>query len=299
MRTAYMDETTREGYIGVASVHANDQHWTQFSERWNRALETHHASYLHMREFAHSREMFEGWSEEQRRGLLGDCLACLDGLPISLTASVMLEADFRRLDEARQKHLNDPYLIVFQDCVQASVVANYTQPSGEKLATVFSRNDEFKGRFDTIFNRAKREFRDGSELGELKFEDMRSCPPLQLADLVGYEVVQYASGKHNRYPFKKLREHQTEHFKVAAFRCVPFWKLDAATRQDPNFWRNVQETMLADPERYREQYCEQWLPPLSRELFDLSLRAYNEGFIDRVRARDFEVPSSLRSAPEK
>src|SRR5712692_3211979 len=67
---AYFDESGNEelpGYFGVAGFAGSDYQWSIFEKLWKEALDGAAAPYLHMREFAHSVEAFEGWKGDDSR----------------------------------------------------------------------------------------------------------------------------------------------------------------------------------------------------------------------------------------
>ena len=103
-------------------------------------------------------------------------------------SAVMRAADFKSLQPQTQAALGDPYFCCFQECLYGSALAGYLEPDDEKVDIVYSQQDEFRSRFQLIFDGWKQRYSDGdgSNLGTLSFADMRGSPALQLADLLAY-----------------------------------------------------------------------------------------------------------------
>ncbi len=243
----------------MAACDARWAEWQVFNERWSSALRDCGAPFLHMKDFAGSRGPYRGWTESHRRKLLAACLETLDGLKIQMFAAVMRGADFFALSKEEQDAFSDPYLCVFQECLHGIGLGGYLEPIFEKIDVVYSRQDEFKTKFEVMFLQWKYLTQDGPSLGTLTFRDMRECPGLQLADLVAYEMFHYYHLRETRpdlgqrFPFRQLCAHQLA-LRAGGFKFIPGWKFRLKAS---GAWAVVQRLLWSD--------VDTWLP-LLREL---------------------------------
>src|SRR5436190_23684562 len=128
MFVAYVDESghsSNTDFFSLAACVADWRDWQEFNRRWYAALKAHGAPYLHMREFAHRVEVFEGWTEDRRRALMTDCLSALDSLGIITVGAVMRVSDYRRLSPDAQVEFVDPTFCCFQDCLNGLALHGY------------------------------------------------------------------------------------------------------------------------------------------------------------------------------
>jgi hypothetical protein len=194
MFVAYVDESGHSEeteFFSLAASVADWPVWRVFNTRWNQALVTHGAPYLHMREFAHSLGPFKGWTESRRRELMRDCLAAAEGLNIVHIAAAMRVADYRKLDPESQKQFVDPTFCCFQTVMNGVSLNAYLDFPLTKTDVVYSRQDEYAGMLRKLYGHMTQFWRDGQMLGVLAFQNMRASPGLQLADLVAYEFRHY------------------------------------------------------------------------------------------------------------
>lgn len=253
MRVAFFDETGRASsteFVGMAACVGLWSHWQEFNSRWTRALVDHGAPYLHMVEFAHFRGPFTGWTEPQRQGLMRACLDSLSDLELYFFSAVMKASDFENLPEEDKKGLEDPYLCLFQECLHGVALTGHLDLIGERVDVVYSQQDEFRRRFQQMYQQWSRFSVDGRRLGRLSFGDMRRTPGLQLADLVAYESLHHyhlrAHQPHRppRIPFVAIISHQ-HRLGAGGFRYIPQWVLGPKSN---GTWPAVQEALWSDVE---------------------------------------------------
>jgi hypothetical protein len=293
MRVTFVDESGRAGdteFVGMAACDARWPVWQEFNRRWTAALQRHATPYLHMKEFTGFRGPYKGWTEAQRRGLMADCLAALDGLTIDMMSAVMKPADFEALPPDQQAAFDDPYLCVFQECLHGIALSGYMDSLLTKVDVIYSQQDEFRTRFRRMFELWRATSEDGPCLGHLAFRDMRECPGLQLADLVAYETTHYYHLKANhphlrpRYPFLKLCEHQLS-LQSGGFKFIPGWKL---ALKASGYWAPVQDIIWTDIEAWRgliRQLFPEEIMPESRLQRLVFLRNRTDA-LERLRARE-------------
>jgi hypothetical protein len=228
---AYVDESghsSNTDFFSLAACVADWREWREFNHRWTHALKTHAVPYLHMWEFAGRREAFSGWTEEHRRGLMAACLAALDSLGIITIGAVMKVSDYRRLDPENQAAFVDPTFCCFQDCLNGIALHGYFDFPGYMTDVIYSRQDQYAPMLRKLYRYAAAHWRDGALLGVLDFQDMRSVPGLQLADLVAYELRHYYHLRNTRpelpvrVPFRGIIDHQQAQ-QAGLFRYLPGW----------------------------------------------------------------------------
>jgi hypothetical protein len=267
MFVAYVDESGHSSstdFFSLAACVADWREWRQFNNRWMNALKVHSAPYLHMREFAHKVEAFAGWTEDRRRALMTDCLLALDSLGIITMGAVMRVSDYRRLSREAQVGFVDPTFCCFQDCLNGVALHGYLDFPGERTEVIYSRQDEFAPMLRKLFRYATEHWQDGGNLGVLEFQDMRTVPGLQLADLVAYELRHYYHLKHSRpelairVPFRRIIDHQQAQG-AGMFRNLPAWFLQF---QAAGVWKAAQAVIWGDPATWESLILEMVPEPL-------------------------------------
>lgn len=215
MLYAYADESghaadPRCDHVGLAGLIASEDAWQQFRERWIAILRTGSVQALHMRELAHRRGEFHGWSESQRRDLLGGCLDAIIDLQPTIVGSVISMKAWRRLSDEDQSLFVDPYFACVQEFVHLADIHGDTVGQ-DNVAVVLSRNSEFAGRSRSLHDVLLHSKRMSGRISSITYEDMRTEVALQAADLVASEVVlahdQVAKGSTQvRFPFRRLED---------------------------------------------------------------------------------------------
>lgn len=199
---AYMDETghskeERQKFVGMGGLIATDDNWERFGRKWKAALTSFRIPHFHMKDFAHSRGAFEGWSELKRRKLFGKLLKIIETTYALPFGAVIAMDDYRQLSEERQRNFEDPYFLAFADCAVHALMLMAPMPREEKINMVFSEQVEFRNRAVKLYAKVKRVHRAGEKLSPPEFRDMRDVVQLQGADLVAYEL--YKEFERQRY----------------------------------------------------------------------------------------------------
>lgn len=103
------DETQR--FNGMAGFLAQKRDWERVEAKWKATLKTFAIPYFHMKDFAHFRGFFVGWSEQKRQQLLGKLLTHLESInPIPLGVIFDMDA-FRSLPPRKLEQLTEPYML--------------------------------------------------------------------------------------------------------------------------------------------------------------------------------------------
>ncbi len=182
-----------------------------------------------MKEFAHSTpgSPFEKWkgNEAVRRSFLSSLMDIMERHVLSVIGTTVPNEDFRRLMLAQQNLVRDPYFMCFQQTMLAAGINAFAEfktvsrsleipssdlPEGEQIEVVFSRQDEFRGLAESLHYAIQDHMTIGPMLGSFSWASYNTVIPLQVADLVAYEMKYFASTLINstrntiRAPMKRL-----------------------------------------------------------------------------------------------
>src|SRR6185369_14752811 len=147
---AFLDETghskdERQRFNGMAGLVAPSQYWIVLEMKWTNTLNDFHLPYFHMKDFAHSKQFFEGWSEEARRILYKRLLRHVRTARPFPIGSILLMDDYNSLTTAERAAFGDPYHIGFVTIlIQLTALASETLLPGQKIVPVFSNQEEFE-----------------------------------------------------------------------------------------------------------------------------------------------------------
>jgi hypothetical protein len=247
--TAYMDETGHSRnteFVGIAGLVASDERWQVLKRDWKNALKTYGIEWFHMTEFAHSTGQFKGWkrNEDRRReffGKLVEIMKATEGLPVG---SVVSMVDYRSLGPRVTPFL-DPYYISFADCVRGAALLAELEPPEKKVAMVFAEQTEFSGRAKGLWNLLREKSDVGHRMLSYDVRSPKKIIPLQVADLVVYEIGHFFDNLRNR-PHLKPRWAMNEIVKMGfrALAVPPFIKF-----HERNRLLEIVKRMEADPRR--------------------------------------------------
>lgn len=210
--TAYMDETGHPNdpnskFIGMGGLIATKDSWLTFERDWKNILNKFGLPYFHMVDFAHSTGIFESFKgkESKRRTLLQEIMQAIRkayALPFGSIFSLEL---IRSYPKYLQVEARSPYFLAFIGC--SSAIADLMvpmRPYGENITTVFAEHTEFQNKAKKIHEVIKVVHPAGDLLDSPAFKSMKSCGPLQAADVVVYELYKEADRKYFR-PNEKMR----------------------------------------------------------------------------------------------
>ncbi len=215
---AFLDETghskdERQKFNGMAGLVAPAPYWIVLEMKWTKTLKDFHLPYFHMKDFAHGKRAFQGWSEEARQILYNRLLRHVKTARPLPIGSILFMEDYNSLTAAERAVFGDPYHIGFVTIlIQLTALASETLLPGQKIVPVFSSQEEFKSnalKFYEILYRRK-ELR--TWIDYPIFRDMRNCTPLQAADIVAYELYKeferklFRPNMVPRYGYQMIRE---------------------------------------------------------------------------------------------
>jgi hypothetical protein len=258
----YFDESGHSSgteYFSLAAFVSNKLEWEKFDKQWRRALEQNGAPYLHMREFAHFRGPFTGWSEERRRSLLSECVTAINSINSIAVGAAMSVEDFKTLGPEGQSKLQDPFFCCFQEVVRGVALNAVFEQKNLKAHMVFSQQDEFRSKAMKLYDAMAYNSDVRTRMGSLKFRNMHDVPALQAADLLAYELRHFyhlrktKPGDPPRWAFRKIVMHQRNAYGAFMLKYLPSWYLQAQAAG------TLEETMrqkFRDPNNFISQLNE-------------------------------------------
>lgn len=216
MIIAYMDESGHFDdpecrYVGMAGFAGPQELWDPFGILWDvtiRSSPFHLMRPFHMREFAHRRGEFEGWSEEKRKALYAKLIeAILLIQPIPFGAMVSI-SDFKSLTPEQQLDFKSPYHLAFQTCTRGAAISALKP---HEVNMVFSENLDYGavqsdasagadqlGDAHVLWRAIKELTLFGEWMGECSFSSPAVTPQLQAADLFAYELYKEFENQQRR-----------------------------------------------------------------------------------------------------
>lgn len=212
-----------------------------------------------MREFAHRVGAFRGWTEGQRRALLGRCVKAVNSIPAIAVGAAVSVTDFNALDSAARSALRDPFFCCFQEVVRGVALNALYKPNDIRVRMVFSQQDEFGASARQLWSVMAETIDVRDQMGSLEFADMRDAPALQAADLLAYELRHHYHLKKtkpmsaSRWAFREIVRHQRAAYNGWRLKYLPGWYLKA---QAEGTFDRLMKAMLSDPSKYHQQWSE-------------------------------------------
>ena len=203
---AYFDESghpsdpNAHGFA-VGGCVARVESWKTFNQEWSGVLREFNLQWFHMRDFAHRRGPFIGWSEDRRRALL----AQLIGLMTRYIEDFVGTAQRFPSDRPRPD-LESLYYAHYRTCILHAAPFHRR----EQVQFMFARHAEISPQAFTDYHGlllrvVSDDERWRGRLGAVIVGDPREYPPLQAADLVAYELFQTLKRPGRlRWPFEQL-----------------------------------------------------------------------------------------------
>ncbi len=259
---AFLDESGHSSateFFALAAFVADYTDWPAFDHLWQEALRGAQAPYLHMREFAHRVGPFLGWTEEQRRALLGRCVKALNSIPAVAVGAAVSIADFNTLDSEARSALRDPFFCCFQEVVRGVTLNAQFEPADMRVRMVFSQQDEFGASAKQLWSVMAETIDVGPHMGSLEFANMRDVPALQAADLLAYELRHHYHLRKTkpmspaRWALREIVHHQHAAYNARRLKYLPAWYLKA---QAEGTFDSLMEAMLSDPSKHRQKWSE-------------------------------------------
>jgi hypothetical protein len=146
-----------------------------------------------MKEFAHFRGEFTGWSEPQRRDLINAFAAIVRrDVLASIVAVVELEPYERLFRPALPPDhpYREPYLLCLQICMERTShwLDRPPVPEDERFLFVCEERPKTATAATNHFHAVARHNSWGTRFAGIRFASKAACVPLQMADLIVYEA---------------------------------------------------------------------------------------------------------------
>ena len=206
----YLDETGHSSdetqqFNGMAGLLAQKRDWERVEEKWKATLKTFGIPYFHMKDFAHFRGFFVGWSEQKRQQLLGKLWTHLESInPIPIGVIFDMDA-YRSLPHQKRQQLTEPYML--SCAAMLSLTGGMLESIGLKrrATIVFSEQVQFRQCAHEFYQYAvSRDAVVNKLIAPPQFGDMRDVIPLQAADIMAYEFYKECDRQVNA-PSRKPR----------------------------------------------------------------------------------------------
>lgn len=197
------DDSKQYDLLSLAAVCGTPSEWEPFEIDWGKALEAHHADYLHVTDALTRNGIYEGWTETQTKDFLRDCVGVAQkhlirsdrhgniaqfGL-FPYVSSVVLKdyVDARTVYPDMPINANEP---IFRMALTASLLWGRDQAGVEEYQMVFDRGEPFYGYLCNLLEskKAKSEALALSLISSHTQAKMIGVPALQLADLFAWGI---------------------------------------------------------------------------------------------------------------
>ncbi len=197
MLTAYLDETGHskdnlQKFVGMGGLIATAKNWEIFEKKWKKSLRKYDVSFLHMKDFAHSRKEFAKWKGDKtiRSQFLSELMQAIkaaNAFPFGCSIPIDL---YREHPKHLQASIKNPYYLAFMMC--SMIMSYWVEPFrsyGETIAPVFAEQTEFQFQAMRMYEGLKRDNSISDLIDSPVFRPMAKLVPLQAADFVAYEAL--------------------------------------------------------------------------------------------------------------
>ena len=201
MLRSFLDERgdvsdPNEKVIGVGGAISSLEQWEQLEAKWKNILEHFGVSSLHMKQLAHFRGEYEGWTEEKRREFLSKLMTIAEEYTHGYLIALMLKDVWDTLNESQKSTIGaDPYDPCFIAYLVGSVEYAIQVGPEEKVDLIVANRAKYKGRVMYYWDNARnssdapQEF--AERMGDISVKSPIEAIPLQIADLVVYECAKH------------------------------------------------------------------------------------------------------------
>lgn len=188
---AYLDESgTHVGspVVIVGGFVAAGGAWVAADEKWRSALRSFDIDHFHMNECEKGTGQFAKWaaSPEKRRAVAVTMTEIVRDAGLFGYWAAIGGDDWQAENtvELTKKHPR-PYYLCFERCLREIAAWSAGFMAAAPVAVVMAEQNEYEELANGIYA-AYRAAKDWTELASLAFAPMRSCAPLQAADLLVY-----------------------------------------------------------------------------------------------------------------
>lgn len=219
MLRAFFDESGHSAQkkglvVSVGGSVYQDNTGSGFDDEWKTMLADFNVAQLHMRDFAHSRREFDGWTKGRQHQLLARALPLIARYALTHVGATIVLSEHQMLTEEERSGLIDPYYAAAQIVIRGAGLIAWNR--SETVEVTFADHPEFR-RIKDLYKAC----RDILDIGPHLARDVRVASPqaepaLQVADLVAYELtlewrksIESIGGPNHesRWPMRQLLDH--------------------------------------------------------------------------------------------
>jgi hypothetical protein len=197
MLSAYFDESgthPNSPICVVAGLVAPPLQWERLTVEWQRVLDSEGLPDFHMKDFAHSRNAFEGWDKERRDRLIRRLIPIIKRRVNKRVWTAVVMEQYRQLlvGDTNDEHAyglcalgcaSRLRWLALQTGKQDFYIPYMFEQGGKGSAIVFRA-------FENLLANGRGDF---YRMSYLTVADRRRAVPLQAADLHAYEIFKYFS----------------------------------------------------------------------------------------------------------
>jgi hypothetical protein len=199
-------------YVAMAGFIAPEEMWQGVAEAWELLIQNYfHLQHpFHMKDFAHRKGEFVGWTEVKRQALLSRLIKIITITELVPVAAVVSIEGYKSLNIQQQTLLKSPWHVAFQICTRTTAI--FAGPdSAEKARMVYSRNLEYganrydpdtpprqRGNAAQLWDAIKVRTMFGRWMHSCSFEAPEEVVQLQVADLFAYEICKEFENQQKR-----------------------------------------------------------------------------------------------------
>ena len=168
-------------------------------EPWQKALDDEGVKVFHMTDFEANQGEFAGWEKDRPKHerLLDNLLAVLDKAKFAMVGVSWPAA------QSKKKVLRRTYETCFAQVINGAATTSFLEYDAVQTSLVFAEHPEFKAKRIVELYEAAKGFADFFR--SCTIAKPCACVPLQMADLVAYEVAHaHNRDQENRYPWIRL-----------------------------------------------------------------------------------------------
>jgi len=183
--------------IVFAGFRSTAREWAKFTKEWTMALAgPPRAEHLHMADLLAGKDIYEGWSEPDKAGLIERAVSVICRRTQFAVARAIYRDDYEAaVHEAGINLEQGPVLLCLMECVQAFLGH---LPKGlnqqERVAFVIDRGPKRSQNFQKRVMEAWSDFERfrpvDPRLGTVTFGNKQEILPLQAADLIAHQAFQ-------------------------------------------------------------------------------------------------------------
>lgn len=194
---AYMDESGHETdpntpITVVGGAYANHLRWKYVEYGWKKILEDAHVTYFHSKELEHRRGEYTGWDEEKKNAFLKKLTSIVVNEQLHIFAMAVEHRDYEIAKVEFPKIKMDAYQFCCAACLIPLLRRFGRNRHIEYVAFMFEDGRKFTTKVISFLDKVKkaREHKNVNPGFRITKGDKKSYIPLQVADLVAYELFQ-------------------------------------------------------------------------------------------------------------